>query len=265
MDWKSLRAWIAFAFVGMLAPPAFGQAVWNGRSYSSRLCSNPNCAMCASIQAQLSSQSQVRQVQPVADVAGYTTEMRPVTRQVKRCNGRTCWYETVTEYVAVRVPIKAQTKPVSQPAKVDLETVTELAPTPQPVVLAMLAELRLSPTDKFFDLGCGDGRFLTTAAKYYGAQSFGIELNPRSAELARKNASQDFLTPLVTVFTGDVRDYDVSVADAVTLYLYPDLMAKVVPKLAPGTRVASYLHDIPGVETTAKRVGSDVFYVGVIK
>lgn len=238
-----------FILSSLFVSPAFGQAVWNGKLYSSRVCSNPNCAMCASIQAQLS--------KPVAQSPEYT--LQAVQRHVKRCNGRTCWYETVTEYIRVPVRSVAST-PKAMP---DLEAVTELAPTPQRVVIAMLEALRLRESDVLYDLGCGDGRFLITAAKHYGCRGVGIEINPESVELARNGAAADFVTPLVTIFEGDIRNYDLAGADAVVMYLYPELMGKVIPKLPKGTRVASYMHPIPGAEE--RRVGEDTFYIGVIR
>ena len=144
-------------------------------------------------------------------------------------------------------------------------TVTEIVQTPKPVVEAMLSELCLSTEDKLFDIGCGDGRFLTTAARDHGCSSIGIDLNPKSVALARKNAEQEFLTQFVTVFQGDAREFDLEPATAVTMYLYPELMEKVVPKLRPGTRIASYLHEIPGVDAKRYEVDGDVFYVGVVK
>lgn len=224
---------------------------------------------------------------PPSPVVQYRTETRqvPVTRQVKRCNGRRCWYETVTEYVTqtVRIPVltspakpvaasvepKVANLPTVAPAKLDLMTVTDLQPTPQVVVEAMLAVLDPPSSAKLFDLGCGDGRFLITAAKHYGCTCVGIELNPESIELARRNAEAEFVAPLIVTFQGDVRDYDLQQAQYVTLYLYPELMAEVVPKLKPGTRIVSYLHEIPGVECESHEVmvGDDThtFFVGTTR
>lgn len=263
----------------LFASFAYAQtAVWKGRTYSSRVCSNPNCAMCASIQRQIAAQLRhapvVQSPAKVAPGQAYRTETRrvPVTRRVKRCNGRTCWYETVTEYVTqtVRVPVSSpigHKKPVAkeEPQKPDLMTVTELQPTPPEVVVEMLSKMGLTSDSKLFDLGCGDGRFLLTAASYYGTQGFGVDLNPESVRLARRNAELNSVSSLVTIFEGDIREFDASEATHVAMYLYPELMSAVVPNLSPGTVVASYQHEIPGVETERRRVGDNVYYIGVVR
>lgn len=47
------------------------------------------------------------------------------------------------------------------------------------------------------------------------------------------------------------------------MYLYPDVMEKIVPLLQPGTRVVSYCHTIPGIKCKEYTVKGHTFYVGV--
>lgn len=277
-----------FALVLLLLCPSLAnaQATWNGKQYNSRVCANPSCGMCASIQTQLQTQVQrvaqvaqrpIQATQAAVQSVGQSVQYRAVTRQVKRCNGRQCWYETVTEYVPVSQPqpiqqsipkptsiFQSQPKPVSAPNTL---ANTELIPTPQVVVDRMIDELKLSASSKFFDLGCGDGRLLIAAAKRHACYTVGVELNPATAALARKRAQNEFVSPLVLVFQGDVRDFDLYEADAVALYLYPDLLNVVVPKLKTGTRIVSYQHEIPGIKQESVSVPHDgqthVFFVGV--
>jgi len=130
-------------------------------------------------------------------------------------------------------------------------------------VRAILAELNPNNREKLFDVGCGDGRFLIEASKRYGCTSIGIELNAKSAAIARQNAINEYVSPLVLIFKGDAQMYDISEADYLTAYLYPELLEKLVAKLKPGCKVASYLHDIPTLATTKYNVDGYVFYVGV--
>lgn len=266
---------------------AFSQAVWNGRQYNSRVCSNPNCGMCNSIQTQLQPNRQTWSPQPtparpVAQVVQSATQSvatttravtRMVAQQVKRCNGRQCWYETimvpVTTYEAVPVqPVTAPTpQPVAAPSAPNLLTNTTLVPTPPEIVQEMIAALDLNPTSKFFDLGCGDGRFLIEAAKNHACYSIGIELNPQTAAIARKHAQNEFVSELVTIFSGDVRNYDLYEADTVSMYLYPQLMETIIPRLKKGTRIVSYQHDIPGVSSESVSIPlngeTHIFFIGV--
>src|SRR4249920_1018626 len=51
-------------------------------------------------------------------------------------------------------------------------------PTPQPVVDKMLDMAKVTDKDIVFDLGCGDGRVVATAAKKYGAKGVGVDIDP---------------------------------------------------------------------------------------
>ena len=108
----------------------------------------------------------------------------------------------------------------------------------------------LDKDDIFVDIGCGDGRILKEASKS-GCFSIGIEINP---ELATR-ASQ---IPNVKIINKDALEYDYSIATVVYMYLYPDLMEKIIPKLVPGTVVVSYSHRTQNMAWN--RFGN--FYVG---
>jgi len=61
-------------------------AVWNGRTFTSAVCSDPNCAMCRSIRAQLSVAVSVAAPEPTKAASGKWV-------RTKVCNGRACWFE----------------------------------------------------------------------------------------------------------------------------------------------------------------------------
>jgi len=91
----------------------------------------------------------------------------------------------------------------------------------------------------FFDLGCGDGRVLEAAAKH-GFICIGIELDGERAAAARQRL---FGKPIV-ILTGDVRDFDISAADLVYLWLFPQLLEEL--ELPTSARIISYHHKIAG-------------------
>src|SRR5260370_29083570 len=50
-------------------------------------------------------------------------------------------------------------------------------PTPQAVVEKMLEDAHVKPGEMVYDLGCGDGRIVITAAQKFKARALGIELS----------------------------------------------------------------------------------------
>src|ERR1041385_3329856 len=61
-------------------------------------------------------------------------------------------------------------------------------PSPNLVVDGMLKLAGVKSSDIVYDLGCGDGRIVITAAKTYGARGVGVDINPERIEEARANA-----------------------------------------------------------------------------
>jgi precorrin-6B methylase 2 len=121
-------------------------------------------------------------------------------------------------------------------------------PTPQEVVDRMLALAKVSRTDTLYDLGCGDGRIVVTAASQFGARGVGIDLNPERIAEAQANAKKAGVEQRVSLRVGDLFDTDLSPATVVSLYLLPDVNLKLRPRLwsqlKPGARVVSHAFDM---------------------
>ncbi len=116
-------------------------------------------------------------------------------------------------------------------------------PTPQEVVDGMLKLANVHRGDVLYDLGCGDGRIVVTAAKTYGVRAVGIDINPQRIAEAEANAKKAGVTNLVQFRNEDLFEADIKDATVVTLYLLTSLNNKLRPKLwhdlKPGTRVVS--------------------------
>lgn len=139
-------------------------------------------------------------------------------------------------------------------------TLTQIDSMPAVAVDMMLAALKLTPKDLLYDLGCGDGRILITAVKKYGCRAVGIEIDPQVAAFAKQKVATSGVGARIRITVGDARKYDLSQATAVTMYLFPDLMRELVPKLST-KRIASYQHKILGIPSkkiTAPR-GSTIY------
>jgi len=122
--------------------------------------------------------------------------------------------------------------------------------TPQPVVEEMLAFAKVGPQDVVYDLGCGDGRFVITAAQKFGARGVGIDLDPKRIAEAVAGAKSAGVTARVSFRQEDLFKTDFSPATVVTLFLFPELNARLAPKLRaslrPGSRIVAYDLGIPG-------------------
>lgn len=121
-------------------------------------------------------------------------------------------------------------------------------PTPNKVVERMLDMARVTPRDRVYDLGCGDGRIVIHAARHYGARAVGIDIDPERIREANANAAAAGVTDKVKFVEGDLFEADISPATVVTLYLLTSLNLKLKPRLLsalnPGTRIVSHAFDM---------------------
>ncbi len=117
-------------------------------------------------------------------------------------------------------------------------------PSPPHVVDQMLKLAEVRKSDVVYDLGCGDGRIVITAAKQYGARGVGIDIDPQRIAESQENARAAGVADRVTFRNEDLFEADISGATVVTLFLWPEVNLKLRPKLLrdlkPGTRVVSY-------------------------
>lgn len=117
-------------------------------------------------------------------------------------------------------------------------------PTPGVIVERMLELAKVGPEDFVIDLGSGDGRMVRTAAKVYGARGFGVDIDPALVARSNHEARREGLAGRVVFHQRDVFETDVRQATVVTLYVLPDMMVGLRPKLLselrPGARIVSH-------------------------
>jgi len=125
-------------------------------------------------------------------------------------------------------------------------------PTPMAVVERMLELGEVDKNDILFDLGCGDGRIIITAAQRFGTRGVGIDLDPQRIVESWRGAKEAGVEGLVEFRLQDVMKADIRKATAVTLYLLPESNALLRPlleeQLKPGALVVSHNYSIPGWE-----------------
>lgn len=120
-------------------------------------------------------------------------------------------------------------------------------PTRQTVVNSMLKMANVKKGDVLYDLGCGDGRIVVTAAKNFGAIGKGFDIDPQRIEEANANAKKAGVSDKVKFVNANLFDTDLSKATVITMYLLPDVNMKLRPKilaLKPGTRIVSHAFDM---------------------
>ncbi|MBN2200262.1 MAG: class I SAM-dependent methyltransferase [Candidatus Aminicenantes bacterium] len=134
----------------------------------------------------------------------------------------------------------------------EVEDLAPFVPTPMEVVDRMLELAGLEADDVLYDLGCGDGRIVITAARTYGCRGVGIDIDPARIRESKAGARRNGVRGLVEFREADAMKVDISRATVVTLYLLPESNALLRPKfeseLEPGTLVISHNYHIPGWE-----------------
>jgi SAM-dependent methyltransferase len=117
-------------------------------------------------------------------------------------------------------------------------------PTPQIVVDEMLKLAEVTAKDFVVDLGSGDGRMIISAAKTFKASGQGVDIDPKLVQLSNKEAKSQGLDDRVKFIEQDMFKADLSKATVVTLYVLPDFMEKLRPKLLselkPGARIVAH-------------------------
>jgi len=125
-------------------------------------------------------------------------------------------------------------------------------PTPQIVVDEMLKLANVTGKDFVVDLGSGDGRMIITAAQKFNASGMGVDIDAKLVDLANKKAKSEGVADRVKFIEQDMFKADIGRASVVTLYVIPDFMEKLRPKLLselkPGARIVAHDYYMSGWE-----------------
>lgn len=161
---------------------------------------------------------------------------------------RSCWHPICLILLATvwgcasNAVIHGPSTPIGMPPDLG-----PFVPTPMPVVRKMLEAAGINKDDLVYDLGCGDGRIVIEAARQYGARGVGIEYDLRLCEEARARAEQEGISALVEIRHEDISKSDFSDATVVMLYLLPESLKILEPKLKAlrrGTRIVAHDYGI---------------------
>lgn len=141
--------------------------------------------------------------------------------------------------------------------RADAADLAPWVPTPQPVVDRMLELAAVTNRDVLYDIGCGDGRIVITAARRYGARGVGIDIDKAMIADSERNAKAAGVERQVKFIAMDATKADISEATVVSLYLLPESNALMAPileaQLRPKSRVVCHNYTIPGWESKQVR------------
>ncbi|MBC7928641.1 MAG: class I SAM-dependent methyltransferase [Bryobacteraceae bacterium] len=156
---------------------------------------------------------------------------------------------TIALLVLGLLPASAQ-KPFSRDLREHAQSVAPFVLSPQPIVDRMLELANLRPGEVIYDLGCGDGRILITAAQRYKARGVGIELSEKLVQMANTLVQRLGLQDQIEIRQGHLLNVKLGEADVVTLYLETTTNEMLRPnmekELHPGARVVSHDFEVRG-------------------
>ena len=123
------------------------------------------------------------------------------------------------------------------------------APTPHDVVEHILAIADPRQDEVLYDLGSGDGRIVVKAAEEHKCRAVGVEIDPTLYELSKGKIGR--LGVKAEILHGDFYRVDFGDADVVVLYLLPDALRRLRPRLLNlrrGARIICHDFPLPGVK-----------------
>ena len=117
-------------------------------------------------------------------------------------------------------------------ASLNLDRFLPLVLTSPHIVRKMLQLAQVGSEDVVCDLGSGDGRILIAAVKEFGAKkAIGYEINEDFYQASLSEIKHQNLQEKITVIKGDLFKADISEASVIALYLSPEAIKLITPKL----------------------------------
>ena len=122
--------------------------------------------------------------------------------------------------------------------------------SPMDVVEKMLSLADPKPDELLVDLGSGDGRIVISAAERYRCRALVVEIDEKLVEESLRKALRRNLLDRVRIVRGDLHAYELADANVVALYLLPNTLKALKPRilsLPRGSRIVCHDFPIPGV------------------
>jgi hypothetical protein len=149
------------------------------------------------------------------------------------------------------------------------ELFSPFVPSEMDDVKRMLKIANLRDNDVVYDLGSGDGRIVMEAARMNKTvRGRGIEIDERLVEKANAVAKENGLHERVKFLHQNAFDADLKEATVITMWLFPELMRLLRPKIMaearPGTRVVTRTWDLAGWTADRKDESFSPVYLWIV-
>lgn len=120
----------------------------------------------------------------------------------------------------------------------------------KPTIARRMCELaKVSNKTIVYDLGCGTGTAIVTAAKEFGAPCLGIEIDTLRFTIAWLNVGRNKVENKVSLVRDNFFNIDFSDADVFFIYLIPNALKRLTPKflkeVKKGALFVSYVYEMP--------------------
>ena len=133
---------------------------------------------------------------------------------------------------------------------------------------AIVRFAKISPEDRVYDLGCGDGAVLLEAANC-GASGVGVEIDISRVFLAKLRIAFSGHSGKIQIRRGNLFDSNITEASVVVMYLVPKTLQRLEKKLKkelrPKTRVITYVYPLPYFKQIAHDSELNLFLYEVTK
>lgn len=125
-------------------------------------------------------------------------------------------------------------------------------PTSKRSIQRILEFAETQPGQKIYDLGSGDGRVLITAARHFGLDGVGLEIDPFKVWLSRRFVLWAGLQDRIQILRGNIYDFDYREADIIFIYLTHQaidrLFPTIVSQLKPTVKIVSHRFCLRGMK-----------------
>ncbi len=163
---------------------------------------------------------------------------------------------TVYELGMKEYKMKQTFKLIKRAAKAEWEKtakgtqlISPISPSPDSIIDLALSQININANDIFYDLGCGDGRWLCRATQLFKCKSIGLEIEENRLKLANENVKKNNLNDSIEIKNESVLTSDISNATVVLCYLFNEAMEQIGKTLRsrvkPGTKIIAVQFKLP--------------------